>query len=115
MGMSDMGGIVSEAHLLFFFFTVPAATEIYTLSLHDALPISGCPLGTGRGSTSSYMAVILGPYCPHRSEEHTSELQSLRHLVCRILHEKKKIDIQNDTSATNNYGITAPNGVETVT
>src|SRR6478609_12095537 len=66
----------------FFFFNDTATTEIYTLSLHDALPISGHrPVrrrdwhGPGRGP---------------RSEEHTSELQSLAYLVCRLLLEKKK-------------------------
>src|ERR1039458_10828056 len=68
---------------LFFFFNDTATTEIYTLSLHDALPIP----------PTSWSA--LAPHieqrhpCP-RSEEHTSELQSLRHLVCRLLLEKKK-------------------------
>src|SRR5258705_10829511 len=73
----------------FFFFNDTATTEIYTLSLHDALPISTWSprrlLGTSRkcGMESSWTL--------HRSEEHTSELQSLRHLVCRLLLEKKKI------------------------
>src|SRR2546426_1196779 len=73
---------------LFFFFNDTATTEIYTLSLHDALPI--CPLlrrGTQRkarralGKTHSELT---------RSEEHTSELQSPCNLVCRLLLEKKK-------------------------
>src|SRR5438045_7780980 len=87
------------------FFTGPATLEIYTLSLHDALPISGrvCR-GVGRarvdglpsrGDASDRGATRAGdahPPRPHdpRSEEHTSELQSLRHLVCRLLLEKKK-------------------------
>src|SRR6267154_6673403 len=76
-------------HLLsmrfFFFFNDTATTEIYTLSLHDALPIS--PSRGARGATCP---------CPARdrrtarSEEHTSELQSPVHLVCRLLLEKKK-------------------------
>src|SRR6476659_11424660 len=67
----------------FFFFNDTATTEIYTLSLHDALPISSaaCPSPRRPGWASS-------PWT--RSEEHTSELQSLRHLVCRLLLEKKK-------------------------
>src|SRR5437899_6734308 len=71
-----------------FFFIDPATTEIYTLSLHDALPISwsaspSCsPRHSSRRSSPSWGAT--------RSEEHTSELQSLRHLVCRLLLEKKK-------------------------
>src|SRR5215831_21408360 len=76
--------LLSLLLLFFFFFNDTATTEIYTLSLHDALPISfprpwspGSPRRTSRGPGV-------------RSEEHTSELQSLRHLVCRLLLEKKK-------------------------
>src|SRR6266481_9595445 len=68
----------------FFFFNDTATTEIYTLSLHDALPILP---GTGdRGPRRRR------PNAQHRprSEEHTSELQSQFHLVCRLLLEKKK-------------------------
>src|ERR1035438_10929038 len=68
-----------------FFFNDTATTEIYTLSLHDALPICGRPHAGGGGD-----GVQCGPRRRHRSEEHTSELQSLRHLVCRLLLEKKK-------------------------
>src|ERR1035438_10895452 len=67
----------------FFFFNDTATTEIYTLSLHDALPICPRPRRPdvdGSGCRSPR---------PTRSEEHTSELQSLRHLVCRLLLEKK--------------------------
>src|SRR5437660_5041137 len=72
---------------IFFFFNDTATTEIYTLSLHDALPIAGAT------------DVVGGTFTPHcaaihparlRSEEHTSELQSRGHLVCRLLLEKKK-------------------------
>src|SRR5437899_6288730 len=74
-----------------------AAPEIYTLSLHDALPISGKP-GRPAGRQESHRIPRLGPGRGRlraagraaRSEEHTSELQSLRHLVCRLLLEKKK-------------------------
>src|SRR2546427_9649003 len=72
----------------FFFFNDTATTEIYTLSLHDALPISfdhqlrSLPDPFGRARTH---ALDLG-----RSEEHTSELQSQSNLVCRLLLEKKK-------------------------
>src|SRR2546427_6500556 len=94
--------------LLFFFFNDTATTEIYTLSLHDALPISrprstsepkrtGCLVGRSRTRS--------GPRTPRqptsrprrrptrrlRSEEHTSELQSQSNLVCRLLLEKKKL------------------------
>src|SRR3712207_7138742 len=98
-------------YTVFFFFNDTATTEIYTLSLHDALPI--CPEGRE-----------IGPWCAvlhddveevaagdadeadeaveeerhdhrgeHRSEEHTSELQSRQYLVCRLLLEKKKKNI----------------------
>src|SRR4249920_4275764 len=73
--------------LLFcFFFNDTATTEIYTLSLHDALPISSCRSCHASGSSG-------WPACSTargRSEEHTSELQSRPHLVCRLLLEKKK-------------------------
>src|SRR2546422_5260415 len=84
---------------LFFFFNDTATTEIYTLSLHDALPISG-ELGRRRfrrGGGDLLVAVHqLANVLPElaqlgdRSEEHTSELQSRLHLVCRLLLEKKK-------------------------
>src|SRR5947209_18643344 len=77
-----------------FFFNDTATTAIYTLSLHDALPISrsfdiGFPNAFDRafGRTGSYIFVHGG--CS-RSEEHTSELQSRQYLVCRLLLEKKK-------------------------
>src|SRR5258708_36371817 len=93
--------------LLFFFFNDTATTEIYTLSLHDALPISGLwPGGPGvwhdlrrgvviavddsslegntRGEDDAATQIM-------RSEEHTSELQSPDHLVCRLLLAKKKL------------------------
>src|SRR5471030_3195964 len=73
---------------LFFFFNDTSTTEIYTLSLHDALPISrGCFTASSSWSTA---AARLPRRKYARSEEHTSELQSLRHLVCRLLLEKKK-------------------------
>src|SRR5207253_10724835 len=74
----------------FFFFNGTATTEIYTLSLHDALPIFGV-LGMGRGAVESRLArsqTAVGDV-ELRSEEHTSELQSRGHLVCRLLLEKK--------------------------
>src|SRR5690349_23063738 len=72
--------------LFFFFFNDTATTEIYTLSLHDALPIS-FPTGVRRW-TRSYTTTP--SRAGVRSEEHTSELQSRRDLVCRLLLEKKK-------------------------
>src|SRR5258708_21413678 len=82
------------AFSFFFFFNDTATTEIYTLSLHDALPICVCRFSTHRMRSSR------GPHLHRerardrvrslRSEEHTSELQSPDHLVCRLLLEKKK-------------------------
>src|SRR5882762_11680494 len=69
----------------FFFFNDTATTEIYTLSLHDALPISPHQPCAPRSCSSS----PAGRWT--RSEEHTSELQSHLNLVCRLLLEKKKI------------------------
>src|SRR5258705_6411005 len=75
----------------FFFFNDTATTEIYTLSLHDALPISGLDRpGLLYELTTAISKLNLNIAVVSRSEEHTSELQSLRHLVCRLLLEKKK-------------------------
>src|SRR6266496_6824258 len=68
----------------FFFFNDTATTEIYTLSLHDALPICSRTPPRWRRSNGAVWT------CANRSEEHTSELQSRRDLVCRLLLEKKK-------------------------
>src|SRR5437899_4729139 len=91
-----------------FFCNDPASTDIYTLSLHDALPIClwqlwglAVPPFLRMIATSrlyracvscSWLLAVGDPGCCGRSEEHTSELQSLRHLVCRVLLEKKKTD-----------------------
>src|ERR1039457_7667451 len=81
-----------RSHLIsLFFFNDTATTEIYTLSLHDALPICGC--AGGRASRKS--AVTKPPGLLGRSEEHTSDLQSPRNLVCRLLLEKKKHKVIN--------------------
>src|SRR2546430_11476343 len=75
-------------YVFFFFFNDTATTEIYTLSLHDALPIYG-----GYGAIGSHgQAHGIGSHWEvwMRSEEHTSELQSQSNLVCRLLLEKKK-------------------------
>src|SRR5256884_6704767 len=77
---------------VFFFFNDTATTEIYTLSLHDALPIYKDP-----GLAVEQNAAMIEPgleqateaFKKTRSEEHTSELQSRLHLVCRLLLEKK--------------------------
>src|SRR5205814_6708122 len=104
--------LIAQISLIFslsFFFNHTPTTEIYTLSLHDALPIwigvlrrrdvPSLPT-TSRKSRSNprpraTRVRLMGPEMakgtsPLRSEEHTSELQSLRHLVCRLLLEKKK-------------------------
>src|SRR5258708_40362575 len=85
----------------FFFFNDTATTEIYTLSLHDALPILSNPKGMSkevrRGILDDLAELnqhrqkqVNDPEITTRSEEHTSELQSPDHLVCRLLLEKKK-------------------------
>src|SRR3712207_7410817 len=90
---------------LFFFFNDTATTEIYTLSLHDALPISFTGIAPGvaangptvllPGLAAAVVArmeslpVAFGAGVALRSEEHTSELQSRQYLVCRLLLEKK--------------------------
>src|SRR3712207_7043731 len=90
-----------KLHVLFFFFNDTATTEIYTLSLHDALPISGprrrapphAPVRgcAGRSRPRSRRPAGCRRSAPEgRSEEHTSELQSRQYLVCRLLLEKKK-------------------------
>src|SRR5687767_15643650 len=82
--------------LFCFFFNDTATTEIYTLSLHDALPISEDlrPEEPAGGPERVLAVVPLGDGRARReharSEEHTSELQSLAYLVCRLLLEKKK-------------------------
>src|SRR5256885_12349148 len=100
---------------LFFFFNDTATTEIYTLSLHDALPISGVEHLDGearallsrngeRGGPGG--ALVLGlAGCRDRSEEHTSELQSPCNLVCRLLLEKKKHHLD---TATGGVGSSCP-------
>src|SRR5947207_6047096 len=86
--MSSGQALYSVVLLFFFFFNDTATTEIYTLSLHDALPIliriqKTVPLVSTDGWFKRF--ALLG-----RSEEHTSELQSHSDLVCRLLLEKKK-------------------------
>src|SRR2546430_13713831 len=109
---------VCAACSLFFFFNDTATTEIYTLSLHDALPISCC---SSRGVKSCSLTAQPLPEklvrrprhdacCPAkvflRSEEHTSELQSQSNLVCRLLLEKKKNHF-NHVAHTHNNAIRA--------
>src|SRR5438045_5168738 len=92
-----------------FLFNHPTTTDTYILSLHDALPISpkwisdsptfgrniskSTTPATARTPIRNPVAILYPIRLPEvRSEEHTSELQSLRHLVCRLLLEKKKKD-----------------------
>src|ERR1041384_8844065 len=85
--MSSQAWCVSWLLCIFFlcfFFNDTATTEIYTLSLHDALPISSACACCTRRTPREHESI------PTRSEEHTSELQSLAYLVCRLLLEKKK-------------------------
>src|SRR5258708_11301694 len=92
---------------LCFFFNDTATTEIYTLSLHDALPIlaaigSGLALGYSLDIVTGALEKCTGApgrYRANRSEEHTSELQSPDHLVCRLLLEKKKSQEKADSKA----------------
>src|SRR5256885_16709740 len=84
--------VITIVHLsVFFFFNDTATTEIYTLSLHDALPICEHQLRSGLGrrslATGGLQELV---QVATRSEEHTSELQSPCNLVCRLLLEKKK-------------------------
>src|SRR5437660_2222182 len=99
----------SRLDFLFFFFTDPATTEIYTLSLHDAFRSDcvqfSCRARRGRRQVVTHPVEqhdggrVVFPTQP-RSEEHTSELQSRGHLVCRLLLEKKK---HNRMRSTQHY------------
>src|SRR5438034_4803443 len=100
-------------HLSFFFYTAPSPTELYTLSLHDALPICACALlpalvfgwsvvgGDSGASMAGWTACNAGM---RRSEEHTSELQSHSDLVCRLLLEKKKKKQKKNNHGEEKYG-----------
>src|SRR2546429_2936694 len=102
MTSSSMGAVYGmralghTRELFFFFFNDTATTEIYTLSLHDALPISRArkPHEIALWVHNAELAEALQRRRENsvylRSEEHTSELQSRLHLVCRLLLEKKK-------------------------
>src|SRR2546425_9204502 len=79
----------------FFFFNDTATTEIYTLSLHDALPILRA--GEAEKSQCGQRFHHRSGALAGRSEEHTSELQSLAYLVCRLLLEKKKTKLTRST------------------
>src|SRR2546425_5258366 len=99
---------------IFFFFNDTATTEIYTLSLHDALPIlsrTALRSASSRLLPPNVLRQRTGPKIS-RSEEHTSELQSLAYLVCRLLLEKKKKEINkskfirnHDNNITSRYKV----------
>src|SRR3712207_8871651 len=108
---------------VYFFFNDTATTEIYTLSLHDALPIFGTPADVpvehadeppphpreinpeiSEGIDALVMRLLATDPEDRRSEEHTSELQSRQYLVCRLLLEKKK----SRECSTNAYRHTLP-------
>src|SRR2546430_7519588 len=99
-----------EVRFVFFFFNDTATTEIYTLSLHDALPIyQGILTGPDgvievKQTTRPAPGLFLhqGVVTRGRSEEHTSELQSQSNLVCRLLLEKKKNNSYNQTLPVQN-------------
>src|SRR2546430_12677108 len=86
--------ILIVEYSFFFFFNDTATTEIYTLSLHDALPIFAARMRHRRSNAARKRQAlrhrVAPPVVQHRSEEHTSELQSQSNLVCRLLLEKKK-------------------------
>src|SRR5438046_10752998 len=87
-------------HPLYFYNDTPS-TQIYTLSLHDALPISGYAFNDDYNGVQqdgfARMQMTIRNGRRERSEEHTSELQSLTNLVCRLLLEKKKDNIKEST------------------
>src|SRR5438874_9821539 len=101
MTMSSVLVLMTVSFCFFFFFNDTPTTEIYTLSLHDALPISRGRARRAAGRRGDRHRVGHGRRAA-RSEEHTSELQSRRDLVCRLLLEKKK----NSTRASD-HPITA--------
>src|SRR6266536_6171115 len=92
----------SCSRLCFFFFNDTATTEIYTLSLHDALPI---PTELDRRFAHSRHSQP--DRTPWRSEEHTSELQSRVELVCRLLREKKKKTLRTRVSRNKRRSVPA--------
>src|SRR3989339_1486458 len=88
------------SHVFFlFFFNDTATTEISTLSLHDALPILGQGPGHQQERPGRGRRDPAGPHLDLRSEEHTSELQSLTNLECRLMRSKKhKYELQKFTN-----------------
>src|SRR5436309_8975480 len=98
--------------VFFFFFNDTATSEIYTLSLHDALPILLFHSTSSRWRSAASSSANCPMRCPgsatidssnRRSEEHTSELQSRENLVCRLLLEKKKKKNNNKNYTVKQY------------
>src|SRR3712207_7231228 len=103
--LTSISILLADSAFYFFFFNDTATTEIYTLSLHDALPISTLAEEDAKRPNREHESLVgertrlvnriksglvrLGI----RSEEHTSELQSRQYLVCRLLLEKKKTQV----------------------
>src|SRR2546430_5728390 len=104
----------------FFFFNDTATTEIYTLSLHDALPISrtGAVVPVARaphGLRRVRGQCRRGGRASRRSEEHTSELQSQSNIVCRLLLEKKKTkEVGANICYSEHLPLVADNSIDTV-
>src|SRR5438034_1909703 len=92
--------------LCFFFFNDTATTEIYTLSLHDALPIYAVHRRVRQVHLQRLPVLAIETTRTSRSEEHTSELQSHSDLVCRLLLEKKKKKKQKHEHTTKGYTAT---------
>src|SRR5699024_12737037 len=90
---------MNSCSLTIIYATRPTTTQIYPLSLHDALPIYIAPSGLHPLLIFDHKAILEAEHCyskavASRSEEHTSELQSRFDLVCRLLLEKKKISLR---------------------
>src|SRR5438093_4231929 len=107
---------VKYSFYYFFFFNDTATTEIYTLSLHDArsdLVLNGVDVPIGVIANVSGVPLKIG-VAFNRSEEHTSELQSLTNLVCRLLLEKKKTtNIKQNQTQTKQEQFQAPRSMYT--
>src|SRR5205085_9004668 len=99
-------------HDSLFFFNHAAPAEIYTLSLHDALPICSTTRRIASSSTVRSPSASSSPAARRRSEEHTSELQSQSNLVCRLLLEKKKQKAQEATNDSHLPPVPSRHGVQ---
>src|SRR6266545_7858317 len=95
-----------------FFLNDTATTEIYTLSLHDALPISELHAHRRVEHRSSGCRRVQATSAALRSEEHTSELQSLAYLVCRLMLENNKDQVEVNQCATDSHADRGLDGIE---